>query len=74
MDEIVYQRETLRRKLVDALALLDVAAKEYDPELDINVADHLLSLHAIGLASTIIAYTSAVTDRTEARAKLMPQE
>ena len=63
MDEIVFQRETVKRALQGLLILIEQADKTYDPAEDVPAADYAAMIALMGLAPTAQGYMTAVTDR-----------
>lgn len=70
MDEIVFQRETLKRKVVVAYALLELAEESYDPSEDIPVNDFVVQNSLTDLLVTMNDYSNAINDRVKLRAEI----
>lgn len=68
MDEIVYQREALRRQLLTLVDILADAAEKYDPESDFPVDDLAAALTAGAAQATISQYAKAIAERVQTRA------
>ena len=69
MDEIVYQREHLRRTLDELQGLLAKAADTYDPEEDLPRDDTIVAVMAsFQLGEAVRKYTEAIKARMDARA------
>lgn len=64
MDEIVFQRETLRRKLLEVVDLIDKAAESYDPEAKVPTGDFVAAFSAASMTEPQ-AYAEAVTHRVK---------
>jgi hypothetical protein len=67
MDEIVFERETLRRALASSIEALDKAADAYDPESDLPVDDVLTCLAVDVVRQAANAYADAIRHRIESR-------
>jgi hypothetical protein len=68
MDEIVFQRETLRRLLQQSLDMVDKAAADYDAADDVPPLDAAAAVHAsIVLGQAVKEYTEAVLHRHNLR-------
>jgi hypothetical protein len=68
LDEVVYQREVLRRALLRAVEKLETAAENYDPADDLLMQDAVCVLCVAALQTPVEAYGNAVVDRIEQRA------
>ena len=74
MDELVFQRETLRRQLIGMVLLLEQAAQAYDPAQDVPNEDIQVWAAIAELNAIVAAYGQALVDRINTRIELGLQE